>query len=298
MRVVLGVFLATAILFASSTALMILDFDNRESSLNETVLNKTVPPSQGTSANPSNDSASIGQSKMSDVYRETSSDLDSGNVDRNQSMNSSIRRELLGLIYEDIRAERSATESFIENIGQKIERVQWRFNENQKTTRAVKPAVVESDNAALDIDVAHLFEIEPALGGNLNFNRDPAHIALQWIQEDFFVVDKKCTCSLVVTNNGKSPATNVVVRAFFPATVRINAADPMPDNSINHLEWKLDTIAPAQGRTLRVTLTPKAIGDLICTAHVGFRETSSARFHVSDCEVPAIGTTISKETSK
>src|SRR5580692_8666695 len=72
--------------------------------------------------------------------------------------------------------------------------------------------------------------------GGLDASQAPT-VCVQWVKRSPIVVGQECQCDLVVKNAGKTPARDLMVDAYFPVTVRLTHADPMPTDNTDHVTW-------------------------------------------------------------
>jgi uncharacterized repeat protein (TIGR01451 family) len=111
-------------------------------------------------------------------------------------------------------------------------------------------------------------------------------VSAQWVKKSPIVVGQECLCDLVVRNTGKAVAKEVTVDGYFPSTVRLTHADPMPADNQDHVTWSFATLGPSEERIVHVKLVPSRRGDLSTTAVVRFAAASSNTFSV---EEPLLG---------
>ncbi len=107
-------------------------------------------------------------------------------------------------------------------------------------------------------------------------------VSVEWIKRSEINVGQECLCDLVVKNTGKMSAREVVVEAFFPATVRLTQADPQPSQAADHLEWSIAELAAGEERAIHITMIPSQRGDLATTANVRFTGTAASVFKVEE----------------
>ncbi len=114
---------------------------------------------------------------------------------------------------------------------------------------------------------------------------DAAHaptVCLQWIKKSPIVVGLECQCDLVVKNTGQTPARDVMVDAFFPSTVRLTHADPMPADNQDHVTWSFASLAAGEEHVVHIKLVPSRRGELATTASVRFSSAASNTFTVEE----------------
>src|SRR5205085_3340413 len=66
-------------------------------------------------------------------------------------------------------------------------------------------------------------------------------INLRWLTRGEVNVGQECRCGLEVKNNSVVPASDVLVEAYFPRSVRLLSAEPYPTDSRDHLSWRFET---------------------------------------------------------
>ncbi len=118
---------------------------------------------------------------------------------------------------------------------------------------------------------------EPAAASNTGIETesptgwlDTPTLNLRWTANGEITVGQECKCGLAVKNNGKTPAKDIIVEAYFPRTVRLLSAEPSPSDSHDHLTWNLDCLAPGEEKIIGITMIPAKRGDLATSATVRF----------------------------
>ncbi len=117
--------------------------------------------------------------------------------------------------------------------------------------------------------------------GGLDASHAPT-VCLQWVKKSPIVVGQECQCDLVVKNTGKTPARDLMVDAFFPATVRLTHAEPMPADNQDHVTWSFASLGGAEERVIHIKLVPSRRGELATTASVRFSSAASNTFTVEE----------------
>jgi len=117
--------------------------------------------------------------------------------------------------------------------------------------------------------------------GGLDASHAPT-ICLQWVKKSPIVVGLECQCDLVVKNTGKTPARDLMVDAFFPPTVRLTHAEPMPADNQDHVTWSFASLGGAEERVIHIKLVPSRRGELATTASVRFSSAASNTFTVEE----------------
>jgi uncharacterized repeat protein (TIGR01451 family) len=107
-------------------------------------------------------------------------------------------------------------------------------------------------------------------------------VCLQWVKKSPIVVGQECQCDLVVRNVGKTAARDLAVDGFFPATVRLTHADPMPADNSDHVTWSFATLGASEEHVIHIKLVPSRRGELPTTAVVRFASATSNTFSVEE----------------
>ena len=111
------------------------------------------------------------------------------------------------------------------------------------------------------------------------------HVTAKWHNHGDFNIGQECHCSLVVKNSGDAAAHDLVVEAFFPASVRILKAEPFPAESQDRLVWKIAALPAGEEKTLDIRLLPSKRGDLATSATVHYACSAAASFRVEEPEL-------------
>ena len=117
--------------------------------------------------------------------------------------------------------------------------------------------------------------------GGLDASQAPT-VCVQWVKRSPIVVGQECQCDLVVKNAGKTPARDLMVDAYFPATVRLTHADPMPRDNTDHVTWSFAALKASEEHVIHIKLVPSRRGELATTAVVRFASASSNTFSVEE----------------
>jgi uncharacterized repeat protein (TIGR01451 family) len=120
-----------------------------------------------------------------------------------------------------------------------------------------------------------------ATAGSWDASQAPT-VSVHWVKKSPIVVGQECQCDLVVHNAGKTPARDVMVDAYFPATVRLTHADPMPADNTDHVTWSFVALRPSEERTIHIKLVPSRRGELATTAVVHIASAASNTFSVEE----------------
>jgi uncharacterized repeat protein (TIGR01451 family) len=140
-------------------------------------------------------------------------------------------------------------------------------------SRSAAPATA-TDNPASDL-------LSSATPGGLDASQAPT-VCARWVKKSAIVVGQECQCDLVVQNSGKSSARDVMVDAYFPVTVRLTHAEPMPADNTDHVTWSFPALGPSEERTIHIKLVPSRRGELSTTAVVRFASAATNTFSVEE----------------
>ncbi len=107
-------------------------------------------------------------------------------------------------------------------------------------------------------------------------------VSVQWVKKSPIVVGQECQCDLVVRNAGKTSARDLMVDGYFPPTVRLTHADPMPSDNQDHVTWSFTALGASEERIIHIKLVPSRRGELSTTAVVRFASAASNTFSVEE----------------
>ncbi|HET6323162.1 MAG TPA: hypothetical protein VFG04_00575 [Planctomycetaceae bacterium] len=107
-------------------------------------------------------------------------------------------------------------------------------------------------------------------------------VYVQWVKKSPIVVGQECQCDLVVRNTGKTPARDLAVDGFFPATVRLTHSDPMPADNTDHVTWSFAELGPSAEHVIHIKLVPSRRGALATSAVVRFASSAANTFSVEE----------------
>lgn len=107
-------------------------------------------------------------------------------------------------------------------------------------------------------------------------------IKVEWRPTGEIVVGEECSFDLVVKNTGGVDAQELEIDAYFPATVRLTAARPKPDQADDHLTWKIAKLPTGEEHVLSVKLIPSRRGDLELSSKVRFTGEAAGKFVVAE----------------
>ncbi|HXY32578.1 MAG TPA: hypothetical protein VEI07_00030 [Planctomycetaceae bacterium] len=119
------------------------------------------------------------------------------------------------------------------------------------------------------------------VSGGLDASQAPT-VCIHWVKRSPIVVGQECLCDLVVKNAGKTPARDLLIDGYFPPTVRLTHADPMPADNQDHVTWSFAALGPSEERSIHIKLVPSRRGELPTTAVVRFASAASSTFSVEE----------------
>ena len=120
----------------------------------------------------------------------------------------------------------------------------------------------------MEIFPAESFDRVPASNGVLR-----PHLTVRKQIPSSATLGQPLNYMLILTNEGNSPAKDVVVEDVVPDTARINGVDPAADydEETRRLIWRFDELESGDSRKLKVQLTPTDQGIVSSVATVKFR---------------------------
>lgn len=121
-----------------------------------------------------------------------------------------------------------------------------------------------------------------ATGGISNFTPDSPRVTTQWSRLSELNVGQPCSLELAIKNEGGSPATDVVVDAYFPRSIRITDANPEPNAGTDKVTWNFKTLPARAEQRIRMTVIPSERGELAANANVRFTSAASTVFAVEE----------------
>lgn len=111
---------------------------------------------------------------------------------------------------------------------------------------------------------------------------DTPVVSMEWIKKSDINVGQECECDLVIKNKGTVAAADVIVEAYFPASVRLTSASPEPQQAKDRLSWTIDMLPAGEEKTISLSLIPTQRGELATSATVRFTGVSLANFTVEE----------------
>lgn len=141
---------------------------------------------------------------------------------------------------------------------------------------AIKVGAAAAKPAAPVADVKVVSHTAPVI------NNQAPQVDVKWEARGEVTLGQECQCVLIVQNNGKVPAREIIVEASFPESVRLVDATPFPKSSTAKLEWKFESLAAGEEQTIALTMVPTKRGELAASAQVRFTGTAATSFQVSE----------------
>lgn len=137
-------------------------------------------------------------------------------------------------------------------------------------TLATKPAIVTREIAA-----------KATTQSTLTSNQAP-QVDVTWEARGEVTLGEQCLCALIVKNNGKVPAREIIVEASFPDSVKLVESVPFPKSASSKLEWQFGSLAAGEQKTIELTMVPTKAGEFAASAQVRFTGTAATSFQVSE----------------
>ncbi|HZZ79260.1 MAG TPA: hypothetical protein VFE62_12130 [Gemmataceae bacterium] len=100
--------------------------------------------------------------------------------------------------------------------------------------------------------------------------RQQPSVSVEWVSPTGIRIHQPMPCQILVRNNSKAPAQNVIVRHRLGQGVVVKGCEPQAINEGGELVWSLGTLAPEQSRRIDLTLIANARGPMNCHAVVTF----------------------------
>ncbi|QDV52327.1 DUF11 domain-containing protein [Gimesia fumaroli] len=107
-------------------------------------------------------------------------------------------------------------------------------------------------------------------------------VSHKWIKKSEINVGQECEFELVIKNEGKQSAKDVLVEAFFPVSVRLTNSVPRPSSSRDHLEWKFESLKAGETKSITISMIPSQRGAISASAHVRFTNVLTESFTVAE----------------
>lgn len=115
-----------------------------------------------------------------------------------------------------------------------------------------------------------------------NTKLETVQISVGWEKKSVINVGQECELDLIVKNESEVIARNLAVDAYFPTTVRLTKAIPIPREERDHISWAIAALKPGETKRIKVTLIPMKPGDLAVKAFVRLTGTSARLFAVNE----------------
>ncbi|QDT96393.1 DUF11 domain-containing protein [Gimesia aquarii] len=107
-------------------------------------------------------------------------------------------------------------------------------------------------------------------------------VSHKWTKKTEINVGQECKFELEIKNEGQQTASDVLVEAFFPVSVRLTNAVPQPSSSRDHLEWKFGSLKAGETKIIQISMIPSQRGAISASANVRFTNSSSESFTVAE----------------
>ena len=151
-----------------------------------------------------------------------------------------------------------------------------------KLPDALKPTVKASAAVVKPAAAAPAANVKVVKQSTPIVNNQAPQVDVKWEARGEVTLGQECQCVLIVQNNGKVPAREIVVEASFPESVRLVDAIPFPKSSTAKLEWQFETLAAGEEKTIALTMVPTKRGELAASAQVRFTGIAATSFQVSE----------------
>jgi hypothetical protein len=112
--------------------------------------------------------------------------------------------------------------------------------------------------------------------------RQTPSVSVEWVSPTGIRIHQPMPCQILVRNNSKSPAQNVIVRHRLASGVVVKSCEPSAANEAGELVWNLGTLAPEQSRRIDLQLVAKARGPMNCHAVVTFTAVAGHQVQVRE----------------
>ena len=107
-------------------------------------------------------------------------------------------------------------------------------------------------------------------------------LTVEWVRKGLINVGQRSECELVIRNNGKITAGDVVVEAYLPQSVRLLAANPRPLPSTETLAWRIGELEPGGRQSIGMQILPQSRGEVDVIAIVRFSGRSTDSLQVEE----------------
>jgi uncharacterized repeat protein (TIGR01451 family) len=107
-------------------------------------------------------------------------------------------------------------------------------------------------------------------------------VSVEWVSPTGIRIHQPMPCQILVRNNSKTPAQNVMVRHRLAAGVVVKTCEPAAANEAGELVWNLGTLAPEQSRRIDLQLVANARGPMNCHAVVTFTAVAGHQVQVRE----------------
>jgi len=114
----------------------------------------------------------------------------------------------------------------------------------------------------------------------LGKNSGLPQIALEWVKRSTINVGQECQFDLVITNRGEHDARQLIVEAYFPASVQLLKTEPKPVAAQGHLVWNIASIPVGSDKAIKIHMIPNQRGTIETSAIVRFSGSTTGQFTV------------------
>ena len=151
-----------------------------------------------------------------------------------------------------------------------------------KAPETKKPAGTVTITSAIKSTVGNKQIIAKPATQVIPANNQAPQVDVTWEARGEVTLGEQCQCALVVKNNGKVPARDIIVEASFPDSVKLVESVPFPKSSSAKLEWQFGNLLAGEQKTIELTMVPTKAGELAASAQVRFTGTAATSFQVSE----------------
>lgn len=115
-----------------------------------------------------------------------------------------------------------------------------------------------------------------------NLSSGQPQVSIEWRKAGDISIGQESNIELIVANRGEATAGDVVVEAWFPATVRLTKTVPQPDAVGRFVSWQFANLDAGDERRIVVSLIPSQRGELAANANVRFTTAATTLFNVEE----------------
>jgi len=115
-----------------------------------------------------------------------------------------------------------------------------------------------------------------------NLSNGQPQVSIEWRKAGDISIGQQSVVELIVANRGEAAASDVVVEAWFPATVRLTKTIPQPDSAERSVAWRFENLDAGDERRISISLIPSQRGELAANANVRFTTAATTLFNVEE----------------